>query len=81
MPGVGSPNFPDDTKTEPFVGLIIGAYDVRMPTEESIVNLFYVLNKTKPMFVQHQLVKDNPLSAEAKVCGLLSVGYDGGPGR
>eukprot|EP00027_Filamoeba_sp_ATCC50430_P003224 CAMPEP_0168557022 /NCGR_PEP_ID=MMETSP0413-20121227/9196_1 /TAXON_ID=136452 /ORGANISM="Filamoeba nolandi, Strain NC-AS-23-1" /LENGTH=538 /DNA_ID=CAMNT_0008588011 /DNA_START=98 /DNA_END=1711 /DNA_ORIENTATION=- len=52
-----------DSTVEPFVGIIISPYDIRMPTEESILNWFYIRNSDQgnrtPMYLEHEMVLEN----------------------
>eukprot|EP01121_Diplochlamys_sp_Union-15-3_P005219 TRINITY_DN1554_c0_g2_i1.p1 TRINITY_DN1554_c0_g2~~TRINITY_DN1554_c0_g2_i1.p1 ORF type:complete len:237 (+),score=28.78 TRINITY_DN1554_c0_g2_i1:168-878(+) len=39
----------EETKTEPFIGVIDAAYDIRLPTCSSVFNFFWIMNKSIPM--------------------------------
>lgn len=54
-------------RTEPFVGVIIGTYDQRMPTTESIVNWFHVdalESGGQPYYIVNSVVPSETLSDE-----------------
>jgi len=50
---------------DPFVGLIVGPYDTRMPTEESTFNWFCVKcvpeGKGTPMYVEHEIINEETI--------------------
>jgi len=49
----------ENHNSEPFVGIIVGPYDRRMPTEESAINFFYIKKQAEkigqPMAVEYTI--------------------------
>jgi len=47
---------------EPFIGIIIGTFDIRLPTEESEINFFHVREiesiKRIPMLINHSIIQN-----------------------
>jgi SHAQKYF class myb-like DNA-binding protein len=64
-------------KRQPFVGVIIGTYDTRLKTEESIINWFHVETmpeyKGQPMYMVHSYINDEtvPQTLEDNIFKLL----------
>jgi len=58
--------FRDEKQYEPFVGLIFGPYDVRLPSEETMIKYFYVDHqqsaqaiRRKPMSIESQMMRES----------------------
>lgn len=65
VPASPSKSDSDTNAIEPFIGAIVGTYDIRLPSAKSIISWFNV-KRGKPMCLEYVLVEDEAISAHVE---------------